>query len=356
MNNSHLKNLIIKEAGPILRYRCLRELCGQTRGREINNLKKIICNSNEYKLWMKRLKKCIHMHGGNNDRFENIVGKLTEMGIDRSFNDFHQNMKKFLGLLDKWAKPKEGMFPTLKKTILTMGLARTGYYENKAVVEAINSRLIEVHRVIKAGSYNIYISRNKEPKKPDHFSKYQILSRKFCPMGNVLLPYIYDLYAVGAVPRSLYTAKQKGMINDIIGYIFQSKYQKLPDGYGIAIDDSDGVTKFYKIGWNVHLPGFFGKELTDRDKMIYLMRLELFARFNKSRNSDWYRKMIRHSESYRNEDGTYLFPPKYLIQRKEGYWITGNHMGIESDRTNKRIKMFESTFRMLKIAESIYNQ
>jgi hypothetical protein len=73
------------------------------------------------------------------------------------------------------------------------------------------------------------------------------------------------------------------------------------------------------------------------------------ARFPVARKHVWGRNALRHLESFGTEEGTYLFPRKYLQESPDSYWVGGGHMGLEANRRSRRALEVESTFRMLQI-------
>ena len=345
---NYLFDYMIRNGGNFLRYRTLTELCHQTDSKEVMQIRNSLRQSEDYRLWISRLSSCTDMHNGTNDRFENIVGKLVEFGVTNVFNELHQNMKRFLQQLEHDFDPgKRGMFSTLCRTILTMGLARTGYFTESVVLRAAQNRIEEVYEATNSGSYEIFLPTNEEPRKPGNFNKYRVLNSHFCNQGSVLVPYIYDLYLFASIPPEILGARHSRMVDQIVRYILSDVYQSIPN-YGICVEDHDGRLYYFAVGWNVHLPLYLGDSLSDRDRKILLMRLELMSSFRNSACLKWMDTVESHCANYRNDDLTYTFPAIYMTEMKEGYWVLGNHMAIDPNRKHPNIRTFEFTFRILK--------
>jgi hypothetical protein len=76
--------------------------------------------------------------------------------------------------------------------------------------------------------------------------------------------------------------------------------------------------------------------------------VELMAHFPAARASAWFRNCQEHLEGFRTERRTYCFPANYLVER-EGYYVSGSHMGLGESPRNQAVREKESTFRMLRI-------
>lgn len=59
---------------------------------------------------------------------------------------------------------------------------------------------------------------------------------------------------------------------------------------------------------------------------------------------------MRHLEGFETDQGTYIFPKRYLTDNKStGYWVHGSRMGLGENRRHRQWREIESTFWMLAI-------
>ena len=79
--------------------------------------------------------------------------------------------------------------------------------------------------------------------------------------------------------------------------------------------------------------------------------LELMAHFPTATRHAWFGNSLSHLESFRQDDGTYRFPARYLKEASGGYWVSGAYMRLEQNRRRRDSLTLESTFRMCKIKQ-----
>jgi hypothetical protein len=143
----------------------------------------------------------------------------------------------------------------------------------------------------------------------------------------------------------LSSPENQAKIDAVVRYIVHMDYQNLH--CGDAIGTFDGK-RFWSVGWDVTLPGFFHFDPSDDRMSFFVQRLELLARFPAAHSHRWLSDSLAHLEGYRTERGTYLFPASYLEERPQGYWVKGAHMALEATRS-KTAREIESTFWMVRI-------
>jgi hypothetical protein len=81
--------------------------------------------------------------------------------------------------------------------------------------------------------------------------------------------------------------------------------------------------------------------------------LEMLARFDSGRASDWFQQSMAHLETFSTEHGTYRFPREYLSEKHSFYLYAGMHMGLGEAPRESRALELESTFRMARIKKLI---
>jgi hypothetical protein len=70
-----------------------------------------------------------------------------------------------------------------------------------------------------------------------------------------------------------------------------------------------------------------------------------------ARKSQWFLSSLEYLESFRTENGTYIFPKSWLPEKHIGYWVGGLRMGYDDRKNYPKAIECESTFRMLKIKQ-----
>ena len=346
-------NWLIAHGGPAMRYRTARDLLQNYPEGELLAFRRLLMQNAEVRIWLERLNRCIYMHNGTNDRFENIICRLTDMGLDHTFSELDRQLTRFHSMLKLWSnKQSGGMLHTLNTVILTLGLARAGYTDDEVVVSSAQRRFAEVYQVIKDGDFDFFYPPDAEPKKPSHFKAKRVVRSKFTPQGKYLLPYLYDLYLASAFPAGSLGIESEVHINEILAYILNLQYQQNPPGEGILLDDHDGKDHYYAIGWSAELPGFSGQDFSNREAKALLLRLDMAAVFKKLQTSQWFSQSLTHLETFKQEDGMYSLPAKYMVRMKEGYWILGNHMRLQQ-KNERTDRVVDATFRMLALKKKL---
>lgn len=345
-----LTGWLLENGGPAVRYRTAMELLDNPNALDLDRLANDLLEDSVVKSWLERLKHTTKIHDSGNDRFENVVGKLLELGIRAGMGPFDTGMFPFRQRLER--AESEGM-DMLRKVILASGLARAGYEEDEPLGVLLHGRLKDLYRSTRKGTYNIYLDADSYPELPQNYQgRHGVVKPEFVE-GDFLLPYIHDIYALSHFPSNLNNDGSKDKIGTVLNYILHPKYQALPHGYGYIKSKQNGKNKYYVLGWKADLPGYHGFD-NEIDGVEYLVqRLELMAHFPVARKHRWFRDCLKHLESYCTGEGTYAFPRSYLKEQRIGYWVRGAHMGLEENRRSRRALEIESTFRMLKIKRLI---
>ena len=81
--------------------------------------------------------------------------------------------------------------------------------------------------------------------------------------------------------------------------------------------------------------------------------LEMLARFECGKASDWFKQGMAHLESFVTENGTYRLPPVYLSEKHSYYLYAGMPMGLGETPRDAHALELESTFRMAWIIKLI---
>jgi len=232
------------------------------------------------------------------------------------------------------------------KSLVASGLTRAGYYDDKATLNFLITRLGELYKFTSKGSYDIYADTNDYPDIPKAFKDRPLIKPELTPDCRVLLPNIHDIYAFASYPPDIIDKSVKEKIRTVIKYILHPDYQALPEGYGIIRQDK---RRYYAMGWSVHLPGYRGFKLNQWHVGFFIQRLELMAHFPISHKHKWFEESLKHIKGFQLTLGQYKLDRTYLKEKPNGYWVTGTYMGLEENRRYPLALNLESTFRILKI-------
>ncbi len=137
-------------------------------------------------------------------------------------------------------------------------------------------------------------------------------------------------------------------LDKIIELVLTEDYQSLPWSFGLAKYGS----RYYVLGWAAHLPGY-AKEPEGREFAELLLTLEFMAKFPVARKSEWFRKSMEYLETFETDSGTYIFPQRWLSEKKTSYWVGGTRMMFDERQGNSYAIECESTFHILRIRQSI---
>jgi hypothetical protein len=346
MADNFLTDWLLENGGPVVRYRTGTELLQDPTGIDMGRLSHNLLESPHVRLWLERLTPG-RIHNSKNTDFENAMGKLLEFGLRAGMAPFDERTLHFRRWLATEAPRHKGMHSLLSKAIVAAGLARAGY-SDAALRDFINQRLDDLYQTARKGTYDIYADPEAYSDVPKARQGQPIVKPEFYPQGELMLPSIHDMYAVTNFPSDMQDAAAKQRISTVVRYILHPEYQALPDGYGLL---RAGRRRYYAIGWKVTLPGYKGFDFSDWDAGLLVQRIELMAHFPAAGKHPWLKNCMEHLESFRTPRGTYLFPRRYLREKREGYWVSGAHMGLEENRRSSRALEIESTFRMLTIKQ-----
>lgn len=328
---------LLDKGGPIIRYRTTVELLGCTQGVEYDRRVKDLVESPLAKRWLENLvDACTHASWDN--AFENAMGKLIDMGFRAGMPAPDARIVPFLRYAETLRQYK-GMHATLEIAIVLGGLVRAGY-DTKSLRELLQWRLNMLHEATKDRNYDIYASEEDSERIPHSYRGKQLVRPEFYEPDGLRLPYVHDLLALSRA-GALLSSREQRSIDDILGYIFDVRYQSLKRGYGCLIRMDRGRPRCNAIGWSAHLPGFSGfRNGANYPDLVFW--IDLLSHFRAARQHRWFREALDHLNSFRTPRNTWCFPAGYLNER-QGYYVLGAHMRLDSQATLEQV----STLRML---------
>lgn len=234
-------------------------------------------------------------------------------------------------------------------TILASFLAAMGCTDN-AVTETIQERLDSAFEFASNGDYDMHTDPAGYPSIPAARRGHPLVHPRFYPENRYLYPLVYDLFTYTNLPEPLHTEENSRKIGAIIKSVLDERYQRLPWGYGLLFIPPN---KYYGMGWSLHLPRFFGEEENRIATGGSVWWAEAMARYPEAVQSEWFKRMMEHLESFRTEEGCWKFPASYLTEGQNKYFVGGGHMGLGENKKNRNALKIESTAWMMRIWESL---
>ncbi len=340
---------LLEHGGPVIRYRTATELAGSTAN--LDTLEGELLQSPVLHMWLQRFMRDTSfnaVHGAKHTTYESVMGKLTQLGCRYGMTAFDDKTRYFR----EWLPRETGMFSDVfyTRTIVAAFLLRAGYTEDPAVREIARQRLHVLADFCAQGNHDFYVDPASYPAIPKAYRDQPLVDPDLFADGNMPLPTWYDLYILANYPSDMLTPAVQQQINTVMDYILEPAYQRLPNGYGIALFEP---RRYWVIGWSVHLPGLFYFDLDDAQRRSLLRHLLLLVHFPSVQTHQWFQTALDHLETFKTAQGTYLLPREYLIENATGYWILGNYMGLEANRRTPQAIELESTFWMLKLKQMI---
>jgi hypothetical protein len=336
-------------AGPVIRFRTASEFLLGTN--EAESAEKELLSDNLVRYWLGNLKPDFGrnaLHGAKTEAYENVMGKLYEFGLKKGMPILDQKTEPFRQWLRHQINmPMEGYFPVLYRTLVAGFLAMTGYADDESVKTWVLRRLETIYPFAKKGDLKeVYVPQNTFPGFPKAFRNAPLINPEIHPDDEMKLPWIHDMNTFVHSPSIMEDATLRAKVETIIKFILTLEYQKLPVGYGVIRHKSG---RYYAMGWSVHLPGYFGSEVSGREFGRLLLLLDLLGKSNAARTHVWYKRSVETLTLFENEEGLISFPREFLPEKRIGVWVLGMRMGLEENRRNKKAITCESTFRFLKI-------
>jgi hypothetical protein len=342
MKDKELAWWLVENAGPVIRYRTLREILEVRDLELISDALERLFTSSLVQKWLERLIPRMGFHAFHSSlptAFENAMGKLVQLGLHAGLQQLDVTTIKFRNWLadriNSEVYEDVGPWNGFSELLLTSFLAYAGY-DTTPVREIVLERLEVAKTFAQVFDSEEFYMKNS--------NKEWLVHPKFYIETPNGLPLVHDIRGFASSKWLLQDAKYKSMVENIVSVILTPEYQNLQPGYGYLKYGKS----YYSIGWSVHLPFFLPDEsLWNYPKL--LLSLEMMAPFNTAREDKWFTGSLLMLEDCRTEEGHYRFPPKWLPEKSSGYWDGGHYMALEDNRRKRTALDYESTFRVLHI-------
>jgi hypothetical protein len=330
--NTETIEWLFENAGPIIRWRLIRDFGVPVSEAEAEATKRAILESAEVGRWLDNLGGT-NVHGSKDTDAENAMAKLIEYGLCAGMAEFDAKM---LPYVERMVAGKQGIDGQSFVSLMAGPfLIAAGYTKHPAVRAYFRHRLAILYEMASKRDYDLYITPEVKNRVPSAWRDKPVYKPEYYADRVVRLPSCYDLYALAHWPAE--SSDEGRQIEEIVAYLADPRFQATPGGYLWDVEKR----RCYAAG------RVFLACLNENRKVLFL---ELMARFKSCYEQPWFRDTFTDLESYRTDRGTYCFPSEYLVERRNSYYIyNGAHMGLGENRRRRQWREIESTFRMANI-------
>ncbi len=342
---------LLHNSGPSIRYRTLVDILREEDVKVISRALEEMFGSPETREWIRRLVPRFDInsiHSGRSDAFENVVGKLVQMGVRAGLQPFDNKTLPFR----VWLSENVGTEPVAPhamflRTIIASLLAFAGYDSTSPVKSQMTRRLEALYEFARQPDLShVFVDKSGFRGFPNGSEKYRLVNPDLYQDQQFMLPWVHDIRGLASCKELMTEREYRDKINRVIEMILTPEYQSLPWSYGLA----KYGTRYYVLGWAAHLPGYTSRP-EGRSFAELLLTLEFMAGFATARRSPWFVDSMEYLESFRTENGTYIFPRTWLPEKQIGYWVGGLRMGFNNRKSYPKAIECESTFRVLRLKQ-----
>ena len=346
-----LAHWLLRNSGPCIKYRVLIDILDEQDVGTVGSAIKEMLASLEVGKWLDRLRPGFStndLHSAKSTAYENVMGKLVQLGLRAGLRDFDVRTLPFRTWLSKNLQtPPDKPHSEFLRTIVASFLAYAGYGKTGQVAQQLLQRLETLHKFARKPDFSsIFVDKKDYSGIPKHGAGHGLVNPDLYSDQRFMLPWLYDIRGIANTPMIMDNQRLKRKADGIVRMILTPEYQEIPFSYGLA----EHKSKYYVIGWAVKLPGFTSRP-SGREFAEMLLTLEMLAPFSSSQRSSWFRNVIDYLDDYQTDLGTYSFPSAWLPEKKEGYWVGGHRMMFDSREEQKEAIECESTFRVLRIKQ-----
>jgi hypothetical protein len=346
-----LAQWLLHNAGPSIRFRTLVEILREQDVGLVSTSLKEVLECPDVVNWVVRLIPRFDInsiHSGNPDAFENVIGKLVQLGLRAGLQPFDNKTLPFR----VWLSENVEIYPesphaVFLRTVIASFLAFAGYGSTSPVKTQMMKRLETLYKFAKHPDFStVFVDKSEFKGLPKGSEDHKLVNPDLYEDQQFMLPWVHDIRGFSCCAEIMSNQSQRAKLDTIIEMILTTEYQKLPWSYGLAKYGE----RYYVLGWAAHLPGYFSKP-EGRHFAELLLTLEFMGKVSIARKSQWFRNSLEYLESFRTETGTYIFPKSWLPEKQTGYWVGGLRMGFDDRKKYPKAIECESTFRMLKIKQ-----
>lgn len=341
--SEHLTSWLMDAGGPVIRYRTATELMDGVPEAALAVLRNELLESPMVRLWLERLDGLRGIHNSGNDILENVAGRLlVEFGLRADFAPLGSLTDQ---ILERMTAPPHGWLDEFERSILAWAAVWAGITHH-AITDFMAHRLDVLSNMARTEDYDIYAPPGTYTDLPARYRDVPVVDPRLYPAFSFEFPVLHDILWMAKCPVALLGPDAARKIDDVVRYVLDPRYQALRRGYGMI---RAGKRHYYVMGWSVHLPGYGGAPVAERNAPIYLQWLDILGRLPVAREHAWFQSGLDFVRGFRTTEGRYRFPRAFLPERASGYWVLGAHMGLEDNRRSEHALEVESTFRALRL-------
>ncbi len=347
MSHRDLSYWLLDNAGPIIRFRTIVDLVVEQDVGVVARALKEMGEDSEVTKWLSLLKPNLgfnDIHSSKQDAYENVMGKLVQLGWRAGLQPFDTKTLPFrVWLSENIDKPHIEPHAVFKKTVIASLLARAGYDMVETVEKQMIKRLVALYKFSAAPDFPQIFVEKPDTKRMSE-TEHKLVNPELYPNQQFMLPWVHDALAFSKIGSIMNQPENRQMVECVMEMILSPEYQALPWSYGLAKYGN----QYYVIGWAVHLPGYNSKP-EERLFAEMLLMLEALAPFRCIQSSSWFKDSLKYLDEFRTANDTYSFPKAWLSETKTGYWVGGVRMAYDLRTGRKNAIEVESTFRVLMI-------
>ena len=297
--------------------------------------------------WMRRLRewaecnKWHDIHGSDDRRYINIIGKCCILGLNKDIPEFDGIMKFYLDRLHTQIEKRLDDKRTFGRiynyrdyeTLTACYLPFMGYYDDTAVRYIADKRIDYVYNFTKEKRYDIYRDGAYYPGARKEWLVYMVDPALYSD-GNISLAEYYD-YILYAGMYNHVDDERKRKIDTIVEWIYDDRYDDIPGGYNYYAPD-DARYKSKSINGKLGLTPLPDEPHIKGSKPGFLFTCFLLSHFKATYESKWWSKAMNFLSLYQTADGRYKLPPDLILDKPD----TRAHVGHLNVGENKRKKNY----------------
>ncbi|MDF1539302.1 MAG: hypothetical protein P1Q69_10420 [Candidatus Thorarchaeota archaeon] len=350
MESDDLVHWLLRNAGPIIKYRTLRDIVNEQDIGTIAYALEELLKAPPIPEWLERLQPDFEfnaLQSGRITAYENVMGKLVQLGLRAGLQPFDNRTLPFRAWLSDYPEDSaEIAFSVFLQTIVASFLSFAGYGTTQPVSNYLKSRLEVLYSFAHNPDFHsVYVDKSRYKGIPKSYDAHRLVNPELCLEQRFALPWIHDIRGIAYCNDIMENVKHREQAEVVARMILTEEYQALPWNYGIVKYGK----KYYVVGWAIHLPGY-SKKPEGREFAEMLLTLETMAIFKSIRKSKWFTDSLQYLEEFQSDSGTYVFPRAWLPEKtNRGYWVGGEYMAFDDRKGRKDAIECESTFRVLTI-------
>lgn len=345
MNKNESIEWLMQNGGPIIRFRTANELIRDIPLEQRKVLLKELLECEEVKKWLSNLESSVHIHSSKDSAAENCIAKLVAYGLTARVPDMKILLDEiFINtfLSNKHRSPHDAR-------ILFPFLIAAEFATKPEIIEYIALRIDLLCHFIENSLNDFKDNESVE----DLFLSPSVKAREgvpkawrdkyvWAPSLVGVLPNCYDYYLLSYLTNH---EKKRGIILDFVNTARFQRFCSYREFHGSYTWNREKRT-CHSSAEMPYLFGYFGFDDAQFCPHKFLLYLDLTSRLPGAASIPWFRNGLEHLEQYRTDTDRYMFPKKYVPERKNGYYLyAGARMRLgEKGREGLEI---ESTFRML---------